>query len=113
MGLKHQIMTCKFPNEILNITLMHIETIEDFVRESPSAIKQLRLAKDMSLNRYEKFTTSEFMQLRQKLLTFVQNNKIKVSLFLQDGIQNTDGSLVIEILGKGPPGIISPGHVNL
>jgi hypothetical protein len=113
MGLKHQILTCKFPNEILPITLIHIDTISEFDKECGSAIKQLLKAREMTIKKYNIFTQMEFMQLRHKLLTFVQNNKIKVSLFLQDSIQNSDGSLVIEIFGKGPPGILSPGLVKI
>jgi hypothetical protein len=54
----------------------------------------------------------ELNELRQTLLRFFQDKKIKVSLFLQDKYQLQDGVLVLTPGGVLPPDTDLPGIIN-
>lgn len=61
---------------------------------------------------YGDMTAGDWLQLRQGLFAFVQGRKIKVSLFLQNNLQNLDGTFVLGnhagpvALGAEVPGTI-------
>lgn len=65
-----------------------------------------------SLQTYSSFTIGDFYQLRQCLLRFYQDRKIKVSLFLHDGLQNEDGTLVLKMDGPATNGGSIPGIIK-
>ena len=46
------------------------------------------------------------------LCKFLQDKRVKVSLFLQDGIQNLDGTIVVKRDGPVPSGSEVPGAVR-
>merc|ERR1712186_130173 len=50
--------------------------------------------------------------MRQALCTFFQDRKVKVSLFLHDQTQNSDGSIVVPSGGTLPTGALTPGTVR-
>jgi hypothetical protein len=56
--------------------------------------------------------SGEWGQIRRALCGFFQDRKVKVSLFLQDGLQKDDGSLVNNVRGLLPPGIAVPGRIR-
>ena len=43
--------------------------------------------------------------IRQALCRFFTDKKVKVSLFLQDGIQRQDGTIALSYKGPLPPGV--------
>jgi hypothetical protein len=60
---------------------------------------------------YGSFTPGDFFTLKHALCRFFQERRVKVSLFLQDGLQNLDGSMVLD-MSKGkcvPAGTDLPG----
>jgi hypothetical protein len=54
-------------------------------------------------------TASEFLLLRLSLLQFLQHRRVKVSIFLQEGLQLHDGTMVLDISGPLPPNVMHPG----
>jgi len=58
--------------------------------------------------RYSNLSTDEFASLKQALCRFFEDKHVKVSLFLQDGIQKSDGTppLVEEHRGDMPLALV-------
>jgi hypothetical protein len=54
-------------------------------------------------------SASEYLLLRMSLLQFLQHRRVKVSIFLNEGLQLHDGTIVIDISGPLPPNVAHPG----
>mmetsp|Transcript_40029 Transcript_40029/g.66654 ORF Transcript_40029/g.66654 Transcript_40029/m.66654 type:complete len:378 (+) Transcript_40029:36-1169(+) len=100
MGFKHQIVTCTHPRELIEVTLNHLESIRASVESNPQTVELVDGAISQVVKLCSEISNSEFAQIRQSLAKFFQDKRIKVSLFLQDGIQSADGTIVIP---KGGP----------
>jgi hypothetical protein len=96
MGFKYQIVSCSHPRELIEITLNHLEAIKTAVEASPSALELAENAFSLLYTLCSEISSSEFSQIRQSLAMFFQDKRIKVSLFLQDNIQNGDGSISLQ-----------------
>ncbi len=57
-------------------------------------------------------TVGEFWALKHVLARFMQDRRVKVSLFLQGGLQNMDGTMVISRNGPVPLGSDPPGCIR-
>jgi hypothetical protein len=102
MGFKYQLISCVHPREVIEITLNHIDSIRASInaQSGASVISQIDEALIQLTNKCKELSTAEFAQIRQALAGFLQDKRVKVSLFLQDQIQNSDGTIVIP---KGGP----------
>ena len=61
---------------------------------------------------YSTCTPSDFTLLRQTLAAHFQDKKVKVSLFLQDGIQKDDGTFLFDTRGPPPPNAEAAGEIR-
>jgi hypothetical protein len=109
MGLKYNVIQCSQPQEIVQMTLNHLDSVAKLVSDSESAKKLIDLAVSNICQRATEFTLYDWNKMRSKLLDFLQDRNIKVSLFLNASLQSRhDGSFVIEVndvpLGFAPPG---------
>eukprot|EP00994_Dinema_validum_P008176 NODE_724_length_1391_cov_56.061848_g533_i0.p1 GENE.NODE_724_length_1391_cov_56.061848_g533_i0~~NODE_724_length_1391_cov_56.061848_g533_i0.p1 ORF type:complete len:376 (-),score=102.16 NODE_724_length_1391_cov_56.061848_g533_i0:173-1300(-) len=100
MGFKYQLVSCTHPRELVEVTLNHLDSIRSAVEASSSTVEQVDYAIALLSKLCKEISSAEFAQIRQSLAAFFQDKRIKVSLFLQDAIQNPDGSIVIP---KGGP----------
>jgi len=110
MGFKQQIMSCMNPDELVDITLTHIATLRELV-EGMEAAHLLDSARDRVTRTYRQLKPAEFVRLRRVLLNFFQDRRVKVSLFLQDKVQNLDGTMVLSRKSPLPKGTVVPGRV--
>ena len=69
MGVKQQFMSVKFPEEIVHISLNHLETICSFIRGSVEE-RFVQSTIDKIRNEYESMPTNIIASIRQSLLTF-------------------------------------------
>lgn len=113
MGCKHQFMMASHPSDLLQITLNHLEAIRVMVSASQECLHLVDHATQLVLQTYRSMRYSEFCALRQSLLRFFQDRRVKVSLFLQDGIQSSDGNIVVTWRGPLPRGTCMPGTMTL
>ena len=60
---------------------------------------------------YGRLSIGEYFSLKHTLCRFFQDRRVKVSLFLQDGTQNMDGTIVLDPTGPLPVGTDAPGRV--
>lgn len=67
----------------------------------------------MVVDTYSKMSVEKLHKIRQSLLLFLQDRKIKVSLFLTEKIQNQDGTIFKTHHGLLPWGIQEPGAIKI
>eukprot|EP01047_Picozoa_sp_COSAG01_P008840 COSAG01_NODE_356_length_18316_cov_24.401493_9_plen_220_part_00 len=91
MGFKYQLVACNHCGELLEVTLNHLMSVMQMVDSGP-AQESVRRATELVTHRYAGMSGTDFCLLRQTLCTHLQDKRIKVSLFLQDGIQRPDGA---------------------
>jgi hypothetical protein len=111
MGCKYQIMSCASPDQMLQVTLNHLDALTALIKGS-TASPLVALCTRKFLQTYKDFTKSQWRRLRQALCSFFQDRKVKVSLFLADGIQFTDGTIIISHGGVLPEHGQTPGTIK-
>lgn len=111
MGVKYQLISCKSPQQYLQITLNHLDSLIDLIR-SDSVNTLVHDAISKSINLYSQITNGQWIQLEQVILAFFQGKKIKVSLFLQQNLQTLTGTLVLSNIGSLPYGTERPGVIK-
>lgn len=99
MGFKYQLVTCCHPRELIEVTLNHLESIRASVESSARTADLVDTAMAQLVKLSQEISNSEFAQIRHTLAKFFQDKHIKVSLFLQDGIQSPDGTIVLPAAG--------------
>ena len=62
--------------------------------------------------KYMQLSVGDFWALKHVLTRFMQDRRVKVSLFLQAGLQNMDGTMVIPRNGPVPTGSEPPGAIR-
>jgi hypothetical protein len=78
----------------------------------PQVVELLDMAKSAADVLFRKLSPADWILLRQTLSRFFQDRRVKVSLFLHDGLQSSDGSIVIQHKGPLPPGAEKPGAIR-
>lgn len=112
MGFKYQIISCTTPQEMVDITYNHLDVLKRLVGNTPNVTELLDECVRKMQFAYEVMSLSDFNVMRQALCTFFQDRKVKVSLFLHDQTQNSDGSIVVPSGGTLPTGAFAPGTVR-
>ena len=90
MGLKYQLVTCREPEEILTVTLFHLATLKSYLTD-PKVMSMIDAVEAELRVTYAGFPKAGWHALRQTLFRFLADKQIKVSLFLQENLQNDDG----------------------
>eukprot|EP00965_Chrysotila_dentata_P135746 4487702-Pleurochrysis_carterae.AAC.1 len=104
MGFKYQMLSCAYPQELLQVTLNHLFELRTKIFDSTSV-------RDV-VDEVIAMTNSGRALQPQALCRFFTDKKVKVSLFLQDAIQRSDGTIALSCKGTLPPGVDSPGKVS-
>jgi len=113
MSFKYQLVSCVNPEDILEVTMRHFDTLKDIVgSDSQEFLGLLKELADKMRATFGTMPQHEFVLLRQTLLAFLQNRRVKVSLFLQDRIQKADGSFIVQCSGVLPEGREKPGAIR-
>lgn len=111
MGFKYQLISCAFPQQILQITLYHLEILKSLVK-SDTISKSVQSVISQTVNLYTSLTNGQWLHLYQSLMKFLQGKKTKVSLFLQRNLQSMDGTLILNNDGPLPLGTTTPGIIT-
>lgn len=111
MGVKFQIMQCRGPEEILDVTRNHLRLVSDIARGADSSPLISACASRFEAI-FSSLSTWELWELKAAVLRFFQDRRVKVSLLLQDLVQNLDGTPVIDIKGALPVHVRPPGRVR-
>jgi len=109
IGFKYQIMQCRTANELFNVTLNHLVSIRGLV--DPGTHARVDTAIERFESVYGGLRVGSWNLIRQTLLHNFQDKRIKASIFLSEGKQNSDSSMVVDI-GPLGPGFRVPGCVR-
>ncbi|XP_056153829.1 protein OSCP1a [Lampris incognitus] len=113
MAFKYQLFLCPRPRDLLLITYNHIDTIREFIKDTPTALNQVDETHRKVIEVYTPLSEAEFQLIRQTLLIFFQDMHIRVSIFLKDKVQNPNGRFALSTLGSVPHGIDVPGLTRM
>lgn len=113
MAFKYQVLLCTRPKDILLVSFNHMDAIKDFVKDSPSILSQVDETFRQLIEMYTPLSSGEFQLIRQTLLIFFQDMHIRVSIFLKDKVQNSNGRFVLPISGPVPYGTQVPGLIRI
>lgn len=112
MGFKYQLLTIPHPRHLLDVTVNHMNTIMNIIKGETKIVSVVEASKQRFIKLYNDFTDGDFYMLKHVLCRFFQGRRVKVSLFLQDHIQNLDGSIILDASGQLPKGTDVPGTIR-
>ncbi|KAI1894869.1 hypothetical protein AGOR_G00120200 [Albula goreensis] len=113
MAFKYQVLLCPRPKDMLLVSFNHMDAIKDFVRDAPSILNQVDETYRQLIEIYTPLSGGEFQLIRQTLLIFFQDMHIRVSIFLKDKVQNSNGRFVLPTSGPVPHGTQVPGLIRI
>ncbi|XP_006777349.1 PREDICTED: protein OSCP1 isoform X1 [Myotis davidii] len=113
MALKYQVLLCPRPKDVLLVTFNHLDTIRGLIQDNPALLRLVDETLRQLIEVYGGLSAGEFQLIRQTLLTFFQDLHIRVSLFLKDKVQNSNGRFVLPVSGPVPWGIEVPGLIRM
>ena len=116
MTLKLQILRTRYPEEIYQITLNHFLGIIEILNSIESEDKSLlnRVQEEM-LNfkqNYSKLSSYDYIILKSVILRFLQGKNVKVSIFIQDNLQDTNSIIYLPMNEESPPFVGKIGIVE-
>jgi hypothetical protein len=112
MGFKFQVMTVCQPRDLIQVTLNHLDALRAMVHTSSACVGLVDDVHKNFIEAYGNFSFAAWARVRQKILAFFQDRRVKVSLFLQDGLQSPDGMIVVTHTGAMPIGSETPGTIR-
>ncbi|KAL5011115.1 hypothetical protein ScPMuIL_013420 [Solemya velum] len=113
MAFKYQVSLCLRPKDVLLVTLNHMDAIKKFVENMPDIKQEVDYICRLLIERYAPMCNGEFQYIRQTLLNFFQDMHIRVSIFLKDKVQNSNGRFVLPTSGPLPWGTEVPGIIKI
>jgi hypothetical protein len=97
MGFKYQLVQCVRPEDILNVTLLHLQTLKSYLTDE--SVTDALSAVDAELRAtYGAFSKHEWLALRRELFRFLGNKRVKVSLLLHEKLQLDDGRVRLPVV---------------
>ncbi|XP_068822364.1 protein OSCP1 isoform X2 [Capricornis sumatraensis] len=112
MAFKYQVLLCPRPKDVLLVTLNHLDAIKGLIQDSPTILHQVDETFRQLTDIYRDLSAGEFQLIRQTLLIFFQDLHIRVSIFLKDKVQNSNGRFVLPVSGPVPWGTEVPGLIR-
>ncbi|XP_030003702.1 protein OSCP1a isoform X2 [Sphaeramia orbicularis] len=112
MAFKYQVFLCPRPKDLLLISYNHIDTIREFVKDTPAVLNQVEETHRKIIEVYSSLSEGEFQLLRQTLLIFFQDLHVRVSLFLKNKVQNPNGRFALGTSGPVPYKTDVPGLIR-
>lgn len=112
MGFKYQILSCASPDMLVQVTLNHLMSLRALT-DVPTVHDLIGDVLRHVMTTYGQLDMAAFFQIKQSLLLFFQDKRVKVSLFLHEKIQNMNGSFVLNTSGIVGTGATIPGIVRL
>ncbi|XP_067141105.1 protein OSCP1 isoform X2 [Centruroides vittatus] len=112
MVFKYQVYLCPMPLDLLSITLNHLDAIRNFVITKPNIASQVDFVNIKLMETYQNLSLANFQLLRFTLLNFFQDLRIRVSIFIKEGIQHQNARFKIPSQGTVPYGFEVPGTIR-
>ncbi|XP_077384067.1 protein OSCP1 isoform X2 [Festucalex cinctus] len=113
MAFKYQVLLCPRPRDLLLVSFNHMDAIKEFVKDTPCILGQVDETYQQLIEMYIPLPSGELQLIRQTLLIFFQDMHIRVSIFLKDKVQNSNGRFVLPISGPVPYGTQIPSIIRI
>ncbi|XP_065057182.1 protein OSCP1-like [Rhopilema esculentum] len=113
MAFKHQVSLCQRPQDILLITLNHLDAMREFVKENETVLQQVENVFALLKQHYGNLCPGQFQLIRMTILSFFQDMHIRVSIFLKDKVQTPNGRFILPKDGQVPWDTEVPGTIRL
>jgi len=113
MAVKYQVSLCQRPQEILFATFNHLDSLIKYSANDPELNARTVALFKQFVAQYSQLTPGQFQLLRATLLSYFQDQHVRVSIFLKDGLQNDKGRFVLPLVGTVPLGIEVPGAIRI
>jgi len=116
MTLKLQILRTRYPEEIYQVTLNHYLGILEILNSIEFDNKLLinRIQEEM-LNfkqNYSHLSPYDYIILKSVILRFLQGRNVKVSIFIQDNLQDSNSDIYLPMSELSPPNVGKLGIVK-
>ncbi|GFR51599.1 hypothetical protein Agub_g14023, partial [Astrephomene gubernaculifera] len=97
MGFKYQLLCATKLEQMLDVSLLHLVTVRSIVEGLPdrSSLPLIATVERLLGRTYRGLGQGALHLVRQTLLRFFQDKRVKVSLFLQEGIQSSMGRIIL------------------
>ncbi|EFJ41172.1 hypothetical protein VOLCADRAFT_107794 [Volvox carteri f. nagariensis] len=97
MGFKYQLLCSTNLDQMLEVTLLHLATMRTIIESLPdqSSAALIGTVEALAVKTFEGLPAGQLHLLRHTLLRFFQDKRVKVSLFLQEGIQSSMGRIIL------------------
>ncbi|RZF48304.1 hypothetical protein LSTR_LSTR010267 [Laodelphax striatellus] len=112
MAFKQQVVFATEPRDIILVTLNHLDNIRYLVTAG-NIHKQLDSAYFLVIKTYGQMSFGELQRVRYNILNFLQDTRVRVSIFLRQNIQNNDGTFRIPPACTIPYGNEVPGSIRV
>jgi len=112
MAFKHQVSLCLRPQDIMLITLNHMDAMYEFVKDSETVLNQVENVFALLKEHYGNLTAGQFQLIRMTILSFFQDMHIRVSIFLKDKVQTPNGRFILPKDGPVPWDTEVPGTIR-
>ena len=115
MSLKLQISRSRMPEEIVKITFNHLNSVNELLQKQDEEFNQdaIGLINDFIQRLkicFDSYSSWDFVMMRQSLMRFFQGKNIKVSIFIQETLQNDQGNFVLNNEQEFAPALVNqPG----
>ncbi|XP_051921927.1 protein OSCP1 isoform X2 [Hippocampus zosterae] len=113
MAFKYQVLLCPRPRDLLLVSFNHMDAIKEFVKDTACILAQVDETYRQLIEMYTPLASGEFQLIRQTLLIFFQDMHIRVSIFLKDKVQNSNGRFALPISGPVPHGTQVPSWIRM
>ena len=116
MTLKLQILRTRYPEEIYQVTLNHFICVMEIMKMiDPNDNLLINLVADSMdnfLNIYGKLTPYDYIILKSVILRFLQGKNVKVSIFIQENLQDSNSVIYLPMNEVSPPFVEKVGTVK-
>ena len=101
----------RFSAWLVQVTLKHLGNVASMVND-PTVHARVASVTQQLMTCVDNFTSLHWIQLRQALLRFLKDKRVKVSLFLQEGIQLSSGKILLPLPLPSDPNAPQPGAIR-
>ncbi|CAI8020751.1 Protein OSCP1 [Geodia barretti] len=113
MAFKYQLMVCPRPEDIVLVTLNHLDSIKSLVADDSQHCHDMIHTACRKLNEhYSLLSKAEFVTLRNTMLSLFQDSQKRISVLMRQKLQHQNGAFVIPIDGPIPVGFEIPGTIR-